>query len=405
MIEIKHYIFCLISLLPIGLLGQIAPVATYDFDNMDLKESADRYAEGNSTETLTFECGVGEINSKSLFLDGSPDTTALDPALKDIFLGDFTLSFYFWLEPGSRTYSIFSIQDSCARDSSLSISYINVVNEIRLEYARDRTESVFFGEKVDQKNCWHHLVFTRSGDTYSFYLDGEFIKSVLFVEDIVLGSSAQVHIGYSPCVDNIETYFNGRIDEISFFDFVATDELLSSLDLFPDRVISQDTTIFQGDSYQIIGGATCAQSVIWTPGTGLSDDMITEPLATPTQTTTYQISYDHGSCTSSDSIRISVIDEESIACSNLLLPKAFTPNGDDLNDELLISNDFIITDLMRFEIYDRWGMKLFETKNKSEGWDGTFRGEAQMPGTYVYKVEYICLGDEYQKAGSFNLIK
>ena len=173
--------------------------------------------------------------------------------------------------------------------------------------------------------------------------------------------------------------------------------------LDPDKILTSDTTIFEGDAFQIRVGPTCTNDVQWTPSVGLDDASIIRPIANPVNTTTYEIELDHGICVATDTIRVSVLLEENIDCEMLLLPTAFTPNGDDLNDGYGISNDFIIEDLTRFEIFDRWGLKLFDSVDKAEMWDGTFKGETMMPGTYIYKIEYSCMDNNFQKTGSFNL--
>ena len=385
-------------------MAQVTPEAAYNFDNADLSEASNIYNSGTAKNNDNYECGVGQ-NSQALHLTGS-DTIALDPNIKSLFEGDFSLSFDFWIDAKPNVnYAVFSIQDSCTRDSSLSITYIEQLNEIRLEFARDITQSVFFSEPLDETLCWHYLAFTKAGDTYSFYLDGKFVESVLFVNEVVLGRDAQIHLGYSPCVGNFESMFEGRIDNVQFYDGTIDDETVSSINNFPDQITSADTTLFQGDSYQLNTGPSCAAQVSWSPTQGLDDPSSFFPIATPDETTDYLVTFNHGSCVSSDTVRISVLSEESIDCNNILIPNAFTPNGDKLNDEIGISNNFIIDDLNRFEIYDRWGLKLFETVNKNEPWDGRYKGQGLMPGTYVYKVDYSCRDVFYQKTGSFNLIK
>src|SRR5581483_11889855 len=56
-------------------------------------------------------------------------------------------------------------------------------------------------------------------------------------------------------------------------------------------------------------------------------------------------------------------------CS-LFVPNAFSPNGDGQNDILYVRDNCILT--MDFTIYDRWGNKVFESKNQSTGWDGAY---------------------------------
>ena len=87
------------------------------------------------------------------------------------------------------------------------------------------------------------------------------------------------------------------------------------------------------------------------------------------------------------------------------MPSAFTANNDGLNDDIGISNVFIIEDITRFEIYNRWGLKLWEAKNKADRWDGTYLNEKMPSGTYVYKIEYTCLGDTYRNSASINILK
>jgi len=72
-----------------------------------------------------------------------------------------------------------------------------------------------------------------------------------------------------------------------------------------------------------------------------------------------------------------VVDE------GILIPNVFTPNGDGINDQFYIPNsgvkDFYI------EIYDRWGLKMFEANASEIRWDGrTLAGKMASDGTYYF---------------------
>lgn len=58
--------------------------------------------------------------------------------------------------------------------------------------------------------------------------------------------------------------------------------------------------------------------------------------------------------------------------TGLLTPNAFTPDGDGFNDVFIpvFHPDFIVEDYL-FIIYNRWGDVIFETRDETEGWDGT----------------------------------
>lgn len=66
----------------------------------------------------------------------------------------------------------------------------------------------------------------------------------------------------------------------------------------------------------------------------------------------------------------------------LLVPTAFSPNGDGINDELRVVSQFV--EDFELQVYNRWGLPVFVTNNIAEGWDGTYRGVEQEVGTYAW---------------------
>jgi gliding motility-associated-like protein len=85
--------------------------------------------------------------------------------------------------------------------------------------------------------------------------------------------------------------------------------------------------------------------------------------------------------------------------TKVFLPNAFTPNSNDLNEIFKPEGVFISDYWLR--IYNRWGEKIYENNSCSEGWNGTFNGEACQEGIYIYKCDvkgtdgqkYILKGD------------
>jgi gliding motility-associated-like protein len=121
-------------------------------------------------------------------------------------------------------------------------------------------------------------------------------------------------------------------------------------------------------------------SFIWAPTTGLNDPSITTPIANPLISTTYLIDVtDTDGCVRSDSILIGVYDP-------IIMPNAFTPNGDGLNEYFRIPPTITGFNLTNFAIYNRWGEMIFETSDISPGWDGTFQGNPCDIGTYIYVI-------------------
>ena len=69
----------------------------------------------------------------------------------------------------------------------------------------------------------------------------------------------------------------------------------------------------------------------------------------------------------------------------IFLPNAFSPNNDSKNDNLCVRGNIITS--LHLVIYDRWGGKVFESRNISTCWDGTHNGKKLDAGVYVYKFE------------------
>lgn len=97
---------------------------------------------------------------------------------------------------------------------------------------------------------------------------------------------------------------------------------------------------------------------------------------------------------------------ERICCDELLIPNAFSPNGDGKNDEF----KFLKTDgvnLKSFIIYDRFGGIAFKSQNINDSWDGKTKGIEAAIGTYYYLIKYVCMGSgkEHTIWGDVTLVR
>jgi gliding motility-associated-like protein len=72
-------------------------------------------------------------------------------------------------------------------------------------------------------------------------------------------------------------------------------------------------------------------------------------------------------------------------CTDYTLPNVFTPGGDLIND-LFGPGTFKYVESVDVKIYNRWGVKLFETTDPAVNWDGTYSvtGAAVPDGVYYY---------------------
>ncbi len=75
-------------------------------------------------------------------------------------------------------------------------------------------------------------------------------------------------------------------------------------------------------------------------------------------------------------------------CYDLFVPSAFTPNGDLVNPTFKPIGKNFNPDTYSMSVFDRWGTKIFTTKDLSKGWNGTYKGNPCEVGTYYYLIEF-----------------
>jgi gliding motility-associated-like protein len=187
------------------------------------------------------------------------------------------------------------------------------------------------------------------------------------------------------------TVFNGACS--------ASDDIIIGVKPLPVAEAGNDTTINSGNTVQLNGSG--GMYYIWTPVTGLSCSDCPDPLATPGVTTTYYLQVtDSNGCYNSDAVTVYIIEQ----CGPIYLPNIFSPNGDGVNDLFFVRGDCI--DEMSLIIYDRWGEKVFDSKDPNSGWDGNFRGKSLESGVFYYFFKATLKNEEViRKSGSITLVK
>ncbi len=85
-------------------------------------------------------------------------------------------------------------------------------------------------------------------------------------------------------------------------------------------------------------------------------------------------------------------------CNNIYLPNAFSPNGDGVNDVFRPLGSPYLTQI-ELRVYNRYGGLIFTSSATRQGWDGTFHGAPQPPGTYIWTLGYTDF-DKKRKSGN-----
>jgi gliding motility-associated-like protein len=170
----------------------------------------------------------------------------------------------------------------------------------------------------------------------------------------------------------------------------------------PVATVSPDITINYGNSTNL--SSSGGGSYSWTPPNGLSCTTCQNPIASPTEPTQYCVTVTNsGGCSDSACMNIKV----DLKCGDngeLYVPNGFSPNNDGQNDLLFVRGGGI-TELY-WVIYDRWGEKVFETKDPKQGWDGTYKGKLLDPAVFVYYLNITCItGDTITQKGNVAIVK
>jgi gliding motility-associated-like protein len=141
----------------------------------------------------------------------------------------------------------------------------------------------------------------------------------------------------------------------------------------------------------------------WNPSTYLNNPLIEHPLFKSNKSINYILTRTEvlTACKVDDIYKIDVSNDVVIA-----IPKAFTPNGDNLNDILKIQYGAGLKTFNFLKIFNRWGNIVFQTTNLNQGWDGNVNGNPQEMDAYTYFISYITYKDEaVSKTGSFILLR
>lgn len=172
------------------------------------------------------------------------------------------------------------------------------------------------------------------------------------------------------------------------------------VDLFPQPYVfaGSDVNAMLGDDVQLSAQTSSNGIIIWTPAEYLTCVNCPNPVSHPDQEITYTVSFvDQNGCTASDQVTI-------YYDPIIYVPNTFTPNSDEFNSRFF---PYVANYLeLELTIYNRWGEMIYETKDISFGWDGTYNGVVCQDGTYTWKIKLLDL-KEIQKiyTGHINILR
>lgn len=87
-----------------------------------------------------------------------------------------------------------------------------------------------------------------------------------------------------------------------------------------------------------------------------------------------------------------------------VVPNAFTPNGDGVND-YFIGEGIGVKEFTMY-IFDRWGKRIYQTSNQDAPWNGKYKSDPVQNDVYVYKIELTDVFESYHEfVGQVNVVR
>lgn len=288
---------------------------------------------------------------------------------------------------GEVTYYVLAVDDLGCRDSAEVL-----INAFPLET-----------ELVDEMNLCEEigsieLEVINNDDlqnlSYIWSPEPNIIGGTVFSNpvDVTVNENSWIYV-------NIQNQFGCEMMDSTWVNYFDLNSLVTDISATPDTLL-----FGAGQTSQL--NVTDDETLFyeWSPSGSLDVTNISNPIASPDETTLYNvmISNEEGCVTERD-IEIFVKDLE---CDYpfVFVPSAFSPNGDGENDEFLVRG--VNIEEMNITVFNRWGQKVFETNDQSEGWQGTFKGELLAPDVYGYYLTVKCFnGEENFKKGNISLLR
>lgn len=142
----------------------------------------------------------------------------------------------------------------------------------------------------------------------------------------------------------------------------------------------------------------------WSPAELLDDPTSPNPTFTLQETVNFEVIVTNSNGCSVVLAVVVIPADTPCAEPFVFVPNAFTPNGDELNDQLRVDGNQITE--MYLAIYNRWGERVFEATNQSQTWDGTFEGKPLNPDVFGYIFTATCSnGDTFSSQGNISLLR
>jgi gliding motility-associated-like protein len=191
------------------------------------------------------------------------------------------------------------------------------------------------------------------------------------------GPTGHHHVGNEWQLGSLQVLDGGMYEVIATNSYLCTDKdtVNVTVNPAPDIYIGYADTICFGQPLMLDPGGGFA-NYLWHDGSSMQTFMAYEPGV-------YWVNVeDYNGCRGTDTVAM-------VPCNiELLIPNAFTPNGDGLNDVFRPIFKGWEPTKYSMHVYTKWGQLVYEGYDPGEGWDGTVDGIALPTGTFAFVIAF-----------------
>lgn len=301
------------------------------------------------------ECGLGADYSKSFDL-------FVEPTLSN---GEFVFEMN-----GTNSFQILDVCDNPSLPFTKTFSYdACAFGNVTEQECDDGDPSTIFDKEI-VLNCDKDIVCEPCKGVCGAFYD-ETLKlcenDTLMLQSGELVWQAGIYQEILKAVNGCDSVLRSFVEENPRIGLQLAEEYFG----FFDEINVLETTVeipnpsYSWEPADLLNCSDCANPVVLTSG-------YLEQIFTVTVTD------EATGCQSTETINVLITDYNA-----LYMPNAFSPNSDGANDNLSLNYTGALQSA-QWVVYNRYGQKIFETTNINDAWDGTFKGQPQPLGVYVY---------------------
>jgi gliding motility-associated-like protein len=175
---------------------------------------------------------------------------------------------------------------------------------------------------------------------------------------------------------------------------------------FGIKPLAAFTSVVNGTTATFSNQSLGAVTWLWNFGNSGGQSTVPNPSYQYSTSGTYTVTLiiaNASGCADTTQARV-VIEPTTTTVNPVAVPSGFTPNGDNVNDQVgILGGPFLESELT---IYNAWGNVVFQSNDAAQGWDGVYHGVEQPAGVYIYTAKGKTVdGKVFNFSGDVTLIR